>query len=162
MKFKKERDAERKITSYQRKKKIIPGPWTEIETIIKVNADIRLNNTGAMASILGPSRGTYLKEEYWSEKGWYPIIFNLEAKRMNTLVARHGMDQFIAASEKALNSKLDSSGKPMYGNIVILSVSVDNSQRTDKSRRFISCRAKTNNKNIPGFMARRKNEYKRL
>ncbi|GAH01307.1 unnamed protein product [marine sediment metagenome] len=153
---------DRKITSYQRKKIIKPGPWTETETTLKVNADIRLNNDGIMASILGPAKGSYLRDEFWSEKGWYPIVFNIEAKRMNTLVARHGMDQFLAACEKTLNNKLDKKGKPMYGKIIILRMSVDNSQRKDKSRRFISCRGKTNRKEIPGFMAVRKKEYVRL
>jgi hypothetical protein len=162
MKIKKEREADKKITSYQRKKKIIPGPWTEIETTLKVNADMRVNDNGIMANILGPSKGAYLREEFWCEKGWYPIVFNLEAKRMNTLVARHGMDQFLAACEKTLNAKLDRKGKPMYGRIIILNMSVDNSQRKDKSKRFISCRGKTNNKNISGFMAIRKKEYVRL
>ena len=103
---------DRKITSYQRKKQIKPGPWTDVETPVKVNADIKLNTTGIMSSILGPSKGSYVKEELWSEKGWYPIVFNLEAKRMNTLVVRHGMDQFLAACEKALNNKLDRKGNP--------------------------------------------------
>jgi hypothetical protein len=159
MKIKKEREANRKITSYQKKKKIIPGPWTEIETNFKVNADLRLNDTGIMAEILGPSKGAYLREEFWLEKGWYPIVFNIEAKRMNTLVNKHGMDQFLAACEKTLNEKVDKKGKPLYGKIVLLNMTVDNSQRADKSKRFISCRGKTNSKNISGFKAIRKKEY---
>lgn len=153
---------ERSITSYQRKKRVIPGPWTEVETSIKVNADIRLNTSGIMIDILGPNKGAYTRDELWFEKGWYPIVFNIEAKRINTLVARHGMDEFLAASEKALNGKVDKKGNPEYGRIVILEMSVDNSQREDKSKRFISCYGKTNKKNISGFMAMRKKEYVRL
>lgn len=153
---------ERKITSYQRKKKIIPGPWTEIETDIKVNVDIRLNIDSIMSGILGPTKGSYLREELWVEKGWYPIVFNIEAKRMNTLVEKHGMDKFLAASEKALSSKIDRKGNLEYGKIIILHVSSDNSQRADKSKRFISCYGKTNKKNISGFMTMRKKEYIRL
>jgi hypothetical protein len=150
---------ERKISSYKRKNTVRPGPWTEIETDLKVNADIRLNTGGVMADILGPAKGSYLREEFWFEKGWYPIVFNIEAKRMNTLVERHGMDQFLAACEKALNNKLDRKGNPEYGKIIILNMSVDNSQRKDKTKRFISCRGKTNKKNISGFRAIRKKEY---
>lgn len=153
---------DRKITSYQRKKKVIPGPWTEVETSLKVKSDLRTNNSGIMAEILGPSKGTYLREEFWPEKGWYPILFNIESKRMKEIIAKHGIDQFLAATEKELNRKTDKSGKSLYGKIIILNVSVDNSQREDKSKRFISCRGKTNKKNISGFMAVRKKEYVRL
>lgn len=151
--------AERKLSSYQRKKKIIPGPWTELETKLKVKAQMRHNNSGVMAEILGPSYGTYVKEEIWGEKGWYPILFNLEAPNMKSLVAKHGMDQFLAAAEKALNDKVDEQGKSLYGRLIIMEVGVDGSQREDESRRFISCRAKTNKKNIKGFRAIRKGEY---
>lgn len=150
---------DRKITSYQRKKDVKPGPWTEMETTIKVKVDMRLNTTGVMAEILGPARGAYTREVNWLEKGWYPIVFNIEAKRIKGLVTKHGMDQFLAASEKTLNKKLDKQGKPEYGKIIILVMSVDNSQRSDKSNRFISCHGKTNKKNISGFRAMREKKY---
>lgn len=150
---------ERKITSSQRKRKIIPGPWTNIEPTIKVNVDIKLNTNSAMASVLGPVKGTYVNDDTWNEKGWYPITFNLEAKNIKGIIKKHGIDQFLAASEKALSNKKDKNGKLIYGNVVILNMSSDNSQRKDKENRFVSCRGKTNKKNISGFRAIRKREY---
>ena len=147
---------ERKVSSYQRKKKIIPGPWTNLNTDLQVSAKIRNNKLGIMAEILGPSLGSYTKEKLFGEKGWYPIVFNIESDDMQNTISKCGMDQFLAAVEKSLNKQTDSNGKPKYGTVVIMRMSVDNSQRDDKSMRFISCRGKTNKKNIPGFRARRK------
>lgn len=150
---------DRKVTSYQRKKKVRPGPWTEMKTSLEVTVNMRLDANGAISSILGPARGAYTREECWSEKGWYPIVFNIEAEGIRELVAKHGMDQFLAASEKYLNKKLDENGNSEYGRIIILDMSSDNSQRSDDSNCFISCHGKTNKKNISGFRAIRKKEY---
>lgn len=151
---------ELKMSSSQRKRRVIPGPWTETETELKVEAKMRWNNTGPMVSILGPSFGTYTsKDDVWGEKGWYPILFNLTAPNMKELVAKHGIDQFLAASEKALNEEQDEKGKPKYGVIIFLSVGLDGSQREDENKRFISVHAKTNKKSISGFRAIRKREY---
>lgn len=151
--------AERKLTSYQRKKKVVPGPWTDMETKLEVGAVLRNNKTGAMAQILGPSLGSYTKQELWGEKGWYAIVFNIEVPDMKALVAKHGMDQFLAAVEKSLNSREDDQGKALYGRLIITEMAVDGSQRDDESRRFVSCRGKTNKKSIKGFRAIRKGEY---
>lgn len=149
-----------KMTSYQRKRKIIPGPWTEIETELEVEAEMLLNDKGVMADLLGPTYGTYTnRDAYPTEKGWYPIIFNLVAPNMKQLVADHGMDQFLAAAEKHLNSLKDKKGKPKYGTIVITTMAIDNSQRDSAGSRFISVHAKTNKKSISGFRAIRKKEY---
>jgi len=147
---------ENKKTSYQRKKLIIPGPWTNIETSFKVKARLRENKSSVMAEILGPSFGSYSNDTGWTERGWYPIVFNLEAPKMKKIIDEHGIDNFLAASEKALNEIKNKKGKSLYGRIIITSLCVDNSGRTDVTNRFISCRGKTNSKKIKGFRAIRK------
>jgi len=148
---------ERKVTSYQAKKRIVPGPWTNKKTKIKVNVSIKYNDTGIMAEILGPAYGTY-KETVLGEKGWYKLIFNLVADNMKEIITKHGMDEFLTACEKSLNEQKDEQGKPKYGTIIITEMSVDGSQRDDINRRFISCHGKTNKKSIKGFRATRKGE----
>ena len=148
---------ERSITSAQRKRKVIPGPWTERETKLKVKAYFKYNNKGVMADILGPSYGSYTKDELWGEKGWYSLVFNLVAEDMKSIIAEHGMDNFLAACEKSLNEQLDTKKKPKYGRIIITIMCVDHSNR-ESERRFISCRGKTNKKGIEGFRAIRKGE----
>lgn len=143
-----------KITSAQSKKLIRPGPWTELDTKLKVNVVLRRNET--VMKSLGPYYGSYTKDELWGEKGWYAIVFNIENDNIKELVNKHGMDQFLAASEKSFNYKLDVAGKSKYGKLIITTMCVDNSQREDKSKRFISCRGKTNKKSIKGFRAIRK------
>jgi len=149
---------ELKMTSSQRKRRIVPGPWTNKDTDLKVRVNLREDKSSLMADILGPSIGNYIKDDLWGEKGWYPIVFNVEAKKMASIIKKHGMDEFLAASEKALCEMVDKDGKPLYGHIIITSVTVDGSMR-EKSKRFISCRGKTNKKNISGFRAMRKGEY---
>jgi len=143
------------------KNRIIPGPWTNTETKVQIGARLR-KSTGVMNEILGVSIGNYLQDEMWFEPGWYPLVFNIESDNIKEEVAKHGMDQYLAASEKALNNILDSKGKKLFGTIIILQATVDNSQHDDTSHRFISCRAKTNKKSIKGFKAMRKKEYKIL
>jgi len=149
---------DRSVSSYQRKKRVIPGPWTNRATTLEVKVRFRNNKASIMAEILGPSLGSYTKEELFGEKGWYPIVFNIEADDMKEIVKQFGMDEFLAAAEKSFNNQLDNSKKPKYGTIIITHMSVDNSQREDPYKRFISCRGKTNKKNITGFRAIRKGE----
>ena len=144
-----------KLSSYQRKRKVIPGPWTEVEVDFTIKPRFRENN---LFSFDAPVFGTYTYTHDWIEKGWYPIIFNLEAPNLKKLVAEHGIDNVMAATEKAFNEMPGKGNRPKYGNIIILEWSCDHSQSNDKSKRFISISAKTNFKNIPGFCAIRKKE----
>ena len=144
-----------RLTSAQSKKRIIPGPWTNLETELKVDARLRENKT-FMWETLGTCYGSYAKDELWGEKGWYSIVFNIEADDIKELVSKHGMDQFLVASEKSLNRKVDTSGKPKYGTLIINTMCVNNSQKENTSSRFVSCRGKTNKKSIKGFRAIRK------
>lgn len=147
-------EAKKNTSSYKKKKTIIPGPWTNLETKLKVKAKMRLNK-----SILGETYGTYPKIEHWNEPGWYPIIFNLIAKTMKRDVDKHGLDAFIAACEKELNSEAN---QKKYGTIIILEVTVNHADREEADARFMSVRAKTNKKSISGFSAIRKGIYKVL
>lgn len=144
-----------KMSSYQRKRRIIPGPWTEMEVDFTIEPRFRQNNLFAFDK---PVLGTYTYTHNWDEKGWYPIIFNLEADNLKELVAEHGVNNVMIATEKAFNEMSGPGNRPKYGNIIILGWSCDHSQNEDPSKRFISISAKTNYKSIPGFVATRKGE----
>lgn len=150
--------AERKKTSYQRKKRVIPGPWTETEVEFEVKAKLRKNKSSILREDLGVCYGVYRKDPDWNEKGWYPIIINIEVPRLKKLVEDHGIDNVMAACEKSLSAVEDKKGKPKYGTVVLLSLGSDNSQKPEASQRFLSVHAKTNKKGIEGFRAIRKGE----
>jgi len=141
-------------SSYKSKKIVRPGPWTDINTKLEVKANLRKTN-----GIMGPALGTYPRDQFWHEPGWYPIIFNLISKSIKRDVDAYGLDEYIAACEKSLNTP---DNQKKYGTVVILKVEVDHSLKEDRARadRFISVRAKTNKKSIKGFMAHRKGIYK--
>jgi len=147
--------AEKKITTYARKKRIIPGPWTKIEPKFTVNAGLRLSK-GVMDEIIGSAYGSYLRDNYWMEKGWYPVVVNVWSKDMVEVIKKHGLDQFVAACERSLTSVKDNKGKQKYGTVVVLEVGANNIDKKHKDERFISLKIKTNKKNISGFRAIRK------
>lgn len=138
------------------KKTTSPGPWTEIDPPLKVKARLRVTN-----GVMGEVYGTYPKKEHVSacEKGWYTVIFNVTSKSIMRDVEEYGLDNYLAACEKSLNS---TENKEKYGTIVLLKATVDHSLHEDRSHRFISCYAKTNRKSIKGFLATRQNEYQVL
>lgn len=138
------------------KKSTSPGPWTNVDTPIKVKAKLRVTN-----GIVGEACGTYPRKEHApvTEKGWYVILFNVTSKSIKRDIEEHGLDNYTAACEKSLNSE---ENKKKYGTVVILQVIADNSSREERSRRFLSCYAKTNKKSISGFLAHRKEGYKVL
>jgi len=142
---------EKKNAPKAKKNLIVPGPWTNTDTQLKVKPEIRVTQ-----GIIGPLYGAYTKTEFWHEKGWYPIILNITSKKIKKDVEKHGLDAYIAAWEKAINIP---ENKDKYGTIVILKASVDHSLDEDETRRFISCEAKTNKKSIKGFSAVRKGKY---
>jgi len=145
------------LSSYQRKKQIIPGPWSNIETSLKASP-VLMQSSGDMSLILGPSLGTYLNaNNYTAEKGWYHIIFNVTEPNMSQLIEKHGMDQYLHAVQVAL-SETKQNNKTKYGDVVLLEVDSDMSQNTDGPQ-YLSLRAKTNKKSISGFRATRKGRY---
>lgn len=145
---------DKNTSSYKKKKTIIPGPWTEIETLAKVNVSLRENN-----GLLGVCYGTYPRDSAWHEPGWYPIIFNLTSDNICADVEKYGLDEYLASCERDLNSDKN---RLIYGTVVFLQVLVDNSTNEDSERRFVSIKAKTNKKSITGFTAMRNGIYKVL
>lgn len=143
-----------KLSCYKNKKVINPGPWTDIKTKLEVKARLRTHD-----GFIGKSNGSYIRDEFWHEPGWYPIIFNLISKSMKRDVDTYGLDEYIAACEKSLNVV---ENQKKYGHVIILKVEIDHSLDDDRNHRFISIRAKTNKKSISGFTAIRKGVYKVL
>lgn len=138
-------------SSYERKRKIIPGPWTNTETKLEVKATLRLNDS-IIDQLLGPCYGSYSVDNDWDEKAWYPIYINIEIPKAARLIKKNGIDQVLAATEQALNKT------GLYGDIILLQLFSDNSLHEDPTRRFLSLKAKTNKKSIKGFRAMRQGE----
>lgn len=135
-----------------KKNVIVPGPWTNLLTEnIKIKPELRLTH-----GIVFDIYGAYTNVNNWKEKGWYPIVINITSNDIYRKVKEHGIDKYIAAWEKAINSK---NNKKIYGSIIILEATIDHSLDEDKTYRFISCKAKTNRKNIKGFSAIRRRKY---
>lgn len=145
---------EMKIPSYQRKKNIKLGKWSEIDPGFTINLKLKANKSCYSDDVY---YGSYVDVSNWCEKGWYPILMNIQLNDMKELITTHGMDKFMAAVENSLNTTKEN-GKPKFGNVVLLEWLTDNSQNDDESKRFISIKAKTNKKNITGFFASRKGE----
>jgi len=136
------------------KRKTSPGPWTQINPPVEVKAKLRAYN-----GLMGEAYGTYPKSGLTCEKGWYIILFNVTSKSIMRDVEKHGLDNYLAACEKSLNSP---DNKKKYGTIVILQSASNNSSHEKRNHRFVSCYAKTNKKSIKGFLATRKNVYQVL
>jgi len=147
-------EAKVKAKTKGKKNKIIPGPWTDIDPKFTVKASLRWGKNVNQK----PMRGTYRAEEIWGEKSWYPIIINITSKDIRAKVKKHGLEKYLAACEKSLNSS--KANIKDHGHIVLMEACVDNSQRKDDSR-FISCRGKTNKKSITGFAALRSKDGKK-
>jgi hypothetical protein len=118
---------------------------------MKIDVEIKEN-----VSITGKTVfGSYIKnKDNCAEKGWYEIIINITSNSIREDIQKCGLNNYLAAAEKELSMK-----KEKYGTIVLLSVEVDGSQRDNKEKRFISCKAKTNKKHIVGFSAIREGKH---
>jgi hypothetical protein len=138
-----------KLTSSERKKTIVPGPWTGLKTELKVEALLR--PLKSVCERFGAIQGVYRDDSAWKEKGWYPITINIACPKLEENVIKYGIDQVLAACEASLNQTQD------YGTLVIMYLFSDNSQQAD-SNCFLSCLAKTNKKRIEGFLAWRKGQ----
>ena len=130
---------------------IIPGPWTNVETELKVKPELRLTDV-----LIGQILGHYRDDEQWREKGWYPISINITSSKIKRDVEKYGIAEYLSAWEKAIN---DEKLANQYGTIILLNAMVDHSHDENENHRFISCLAKTNKKSIPGFGAIRKAQY---
>ena len=138
-------------TATKSKKIIIPGPYTNLETPLQVKVQLRPSKSIDDQAILG----TYPNVKTWDERGWYPIFFNLITQDITQVVKQHGLDAFLAACERDLNTK---DNQKLYGKVVILKVVSDHSltEQRPVEDRFVSCYAKTTKRSIVGFwLARR-------
>jgi hypothetical protein len=115
---------EAKKNNKSRKNVIVPGPWTNIDTSLVVKPELRMTH-----GIVGDLVGAYTSEELWIEKGWYPILINITSSKIKRDVEKHGLDQYVAAWEKAIN---DEKFEKKYGSIVILQMHVDHSLDEDE------------------------------
>src|SRR5690349_8211592 len=143
------REEKKSYNARKAKKNIKPGPWTEIEPGFTVKASLR--PVASLVSSIPEFFGSYTDTENWHEKGWYPILFNVRSDDMLELITKHDIKGFIAACEHSLNEAVDEAGKPLYGDLVILSIYDTNALNPDPAKRFVSCAAKTNKKSIKGF-----------
>ena len=132
-----------------KKNLVIPGPWTKIETSLKINPILKITK-GMMGNLLG----SYVKDAFWHEKGWYPIIFNITSDNIKEEVEKNGINNYLAACESSLIGE-----KERLGRVILLGILSDNSGKEDIEKRFISCKAKTNKKSIIGFGAIREGKY---
>ena len=133
---------EKSKTSYERKKQIIPGPWTDKEVNFAVNASLKQSRIVVFNE---PVWGSYQDDNSWSEKGWYPIVVNVQVANIEQLQKEHSLNDIMAAVEKSLNDN------KKLGHIIPLSYTYNNN--------FFSVWAKTNKKNIIGFAATRQKVY---
>jgi len=152
----------RKISLYRCKKKISPGPWTEIETDLRFKAKLRWSkglDGSNNSKVLSRIRGTYPVLRWWNERGWYPIYINLICHGIKELVEKHGMIEVMAAFEKSIN--IEKNQKEL-GTIVLLDVLINHSLDSSKKPgdRFISCLAKTTKRDIVGFVTTRGGKYR--
>ena len=143
--------AEKKVKA--NKRKAAPGPWTEFQTKLDVKAKLK-----SRQGIIGESCGTYTDQRFSpiTEKGWYPVLFNVTSRSIQRDVDKFGIDEYLAACERSLNND---ENKKKYGTIILIGMLLDHSNHEDRDHRFISCTAKTNKKSISGFAATRKEGY---
>ena len=145
--------AEKSITCTQHKRTLLPGPYTNQTTQLKLKVSLRPNQS--ISTKLGSFLGFYRDTSNWNEKGWYPLSLNLTATNLRSAVLKHSLTDFMIAAELYLNQP-DRTGHKPYGDLVLLSVLSDNSLNSDPEHCFVSVLAKTNRKYLPGFAAVRK------
>ena len=143
--------AAQSITSTQHKRTLKPGPYTNQTTQLKLKVSLRPTKSFYHQ---GEFLGFYRDPTNWDEKGWYPLSLNLTATNLQSAVQKHSLTDFMIAAELNLNQPR--AGYKPYGDLVLLSVLVDNSQHPDPTHRFVSVLAKTNRKYLSGFAAVRK------
>src|SRR5271169_978809 len=103
-----------------KKNVIIPGPWTNLATDIIVAPELRITN-GMIGKIIG-SYAT--NDDQWKEKGWYAISVNVTSNNIYADVQKNGIDQYLAAWEKAMKAEIFTK---KYGTMILLKIGVDHS-----------------------------------
>lgn len=163
IKIKKEKQMRKNTSIYKCKRKIIPGPWTELETELLVKFKLRwslgINGDNSDSETFGRFRGTYPNLYWWNERGWYPIYINIICPGIKALVEKHGMRDVMIAFEKSINTE---DNQKEYGTIVLLEVIVNHALNEERAPedRFVSCLAKTTKRDIVGFLTTRGGRYR--
>lgn len=145
------------------------GAWTNTDPGFEVKAKLKRNKT---LSILMPEEekekyrsagkslpdfyevlGVYKNREICIEDNrLFDISINIVLDDLRSLVGAHGIDKVLAACERSLNSYVSSAGEKLLGDVAIVELVSDNSDRQDPNARFLSCIAKTNKGDIKRFM----------
>lgn len=140
------REQKKNYNSNKAKKTIKPGPWTNVEPSFKVKATLR--PTPSVISTIPDFLGAYKDIEAWGEKGWYPVIFNVQVSNLQKMINDYGQDLLLAAIEKSLNLN------PKLKDLVLLRV-----LSVNLANNYVGIEAKTNRKSIPNFTAIRNGKY---
>jgi hypothetical protein len=136
---------ERKVA--RNKKKIRPGPWSNIEPGFQVIAKL-VKNQGFTPS-LGDYLGKYVTHDDGYEGDGYRALVKITVDNLPLLIKTYGLDKVLAACEKSLNSYKYKNKKKVLGDLVIMEKLDD-----EKSKRenYLVCMIKTNRKQIKKFM----------
>jgi hypothetical protein len=126
---------------------IKPGKWSSIETPLCLRAKLKKYNSfcGSFPSFLGK----YITHDDGYEGDGYRALVSIVVDNMPLLIARHGINEVLAACEKSLNSYKNGNGKKVLGNVVIMQLIDD---RKEKNYEYLTCMIKTDRKFIPKFM----------
>lgn len=144
------REQKKNYNSSKAKKTIKPGPYTNLESPMTLEFTLRKNKS--VVSTIPDYLGAYKDDTNWNEKGWYPIILNVQIPNLKSYLDQHGPNLTTAAIEKSLNEL-----KEQLGDVIILNV-----LNFNLVQEFVGIEAKTNKKHISGFTAVRSGKYQVL
>jgi hypothetical protein len=141
------REQKKNYNSQKAKKTIKPGPWTDKSSTFTLETTLRKNKS--IIPTIPDYLGAYQESLDWTEKGWYPIIVNVQIPTLQIYLNKYGTDSLIVALEKSLNRR-----KQQLGDVIILKV-----LNFNLTQEFVGVEAKTNKKHIQGFTAIRGGRY---
>lgn len=138
-----------------RKKKIVPGFWTKIETKLEVKA--KLVKTQPSWTSFSPYLGKYITHDDGYIGDGYRALIKITVDDLKRTLFDHGIDEVLSACEKSLNSYKNKYGKKVLGDLVICRIE---QEKMDEEVPYITCLVKTNRRQIPKFMGMSSNELK--
>lgn len=128
-----------------RKRKILPGFWTKINTSLEVQAKLQKH----ISDFGPPCIGKYITHDDGYKGDGYRALVKVTVTGLKKLLYEHGIDEVLAACEKSLNSYTNKKGKKVLGDLVIHQVQ---QEKLDSDPPCIICMIKTNKNHIPKFM----------
>jgi len=129
-----------------RKKKIKPGFWSNIDTDLAVEAKLIKN----IPDFYFPSYlGKYITYDDGYKEDGYRALVKITTKDLKVLLYEHGIDEVLAACEKSLNLYKNKKGKKILGDVVIYDIV---QEKLSDNPPCLVCTIKTNRKRIPKFM----------